>query len=471
MNPLARATAATLALVGGSMAANDAQQAPPKRVLNSVLDEDFIPPWRDDYTHPPTIPPTLSPTLNPTLPPTGEPTTPPTEFPTQAPIPTNAPTLPPPTNAPTPAPPTNPPTKAPVEILVGAGAITTKLEDHYETSCTLLPEIGNFVTETLDIEYFLYLSDVEGSLDDADLQGIVDGSIEPRLHEALVDAGLGCDNSDFLNKYVMVDLSTSGRDLIGSECVVDDDFSLGNNVTDCYTVWGQVEATMWFSPRRRQLQEVTTPFGDREAFSEFTQWMEEAMDSLAGYEIAETDATVVKASFRGFANANEFDEATEVDLQKDLGVDITAAFTDSALSADDGGISLAWGLVAIVVGSLVLIMAIVVVALRRKKNRKAFMEHVQVVEDLALDSKDEIDNVCDIVDDESLFKQDKPLPEKYHVKLESADHDYRWIGEERNQSPIFVATERNKEFRDHLATLKRKKEQEVAAQQYEMAML
>jgi len=487
MNPLVRATAATLALAG-VVAANgnhnsqpqhqlrrELQQQeysigtngiPPKRVRNSIANEPYIPPWRDSLTKSPTFPPTTAP---PTFPPTGLPTLSPTLFPTQAPVPTMAPSPGPPTDPPTVPPPTNPPTKAPIEMIVGAGAITTKLDNYLETSCALLPEIGTFVTETLDIEYALYLNDNAGTLDQLNLQPIIDGSIEPQLHEAIVDVGLGCDGVDFLQKFVMVSLSTSGRDLIGTECEIDQNDFLLTNATDCYAVWGQVEATMWFSPRRR-LQEATTPFGDREAFTAFTQWMEEAMDSLAGYSIEDTDAEVVQASFKGYANVNEFDEATNVDLQKDLGVDITAAFMDSELSADARGINLTWGLLAIVAGAMVLVMALVIVVLRRKRNRKAFMEHVRVVEDLALDSKDEV-NKSAIVDDDDLFKEDNPLPENFKVKLESETHDYRWIGEQRQQTPIFVATERNKEFHDHLATLKRKKEQEVRAQQYEMAML
>ena len=50
-------------------------------------------------------------------------------------------------------------------MIVGAGAITTKLDNYLETSCALLPEIGTFVTETLDIEYALYLNDNAGTLD------------------------------------------------------------------------------------------------------------------------------------------------------------------------------------------------------------------------------------------------------------------------------------------------------------------
>ena len=501
MNPLFRATAATLALVGfsdGSSSssssssiakATDAQQQQlhfvnyktpshlprdeeysigskkysPKRLRN--LSDDFIPPWADSVAE--TDSPTGMPTKRPTVPPTLPPTAIPTESPIQIPVA--------PTNPPTAAPTTNSPTRSPVED----GAITTTTSSNLrETSCTRMPEIGNFVTETLDIEYFLYLNDEEGTLDEGSLQDIVDSSVEPMFHEALVDVGLGCKAADFVSgRHVMVEVSSSGRDLIGAECTIDDDLLEGNaTATECYTVWGQVKATMWFSPRRRNLlrnlQGSTTPFGDREAFNQFTDWIEEALESLDGSSIDGSDADVVKASFQGYVNLNSFD-GTNTDLAKDNGlgsIDIASAFMDSGLSVDDSGIDLVWGLVAVIVGVIVLFSAIIVMVLRSKKRRQAFRDHARVVDDMALDSNDEIHDT-DVVDDDSLFREEESLPEKFMVKLESADHDYRWIGEERTKSPTFVSTERNKEFRDHLATLKRKKDQEILARQYESAMI
>lgn len=426
------------------------------------VEEEFIPPWRDPEPAAPTIntTDTTSAVMDPTASPTESPvTSPPTEPPTGAPIATPVPIV---------------STSAPVEAIesIPDSAISTTFDEASgvkESRCALLPSIGNFVTEILDIEYSLYFIEDE-MLDEESIQDIVDFSVEPRLHDALVEIGMGCNSVDFITaKHVMVDLSSGGNDLVGAQCLVsaENDLSLVN-ATACYQVWGQVEATMWFAPNRRQLQGATTPFGDREAFNEFTEWMEEAFVLLTESD-EEAGSEILKASFQGYANVESVD-GVNTELTQDVSIDRTAALTGAAYSADDGGISLVWGLVAIVAGVMVLATAVLIVVVRRKRNRKALFEHSKVVDNLKLDSKDDLDDDADLVDDEYLFQEEQSLPEKFKVKLEGADHDYRYIGEDRKK-PIFVATERNKQFRDHLDVLKQKKEQEQREKQYESVML
>ena len=506
MSPLFRATAvtvATLALVSsfdGSSNNNnnsnsvvaataDIHRSTQQQLDESYFGEDWIPPWRDTEPYVAVISIT-DPTAGPT-------NTPPTEPPTKA--PTGPPTAPP--QAAATASPTIAPTAStisdvePEDVVndVDPDAVLTTTFDEEtgvnETSCALLPTIGNLVTEVLDIEYLLYLNEGEAIVDENTIQGIVDAFVEPRLHEALVTIGIGCDGANFVTgNHVMVGLSSSGQDLVGAACPIDTlddatDMVLDSNITAtakataCYQVWGQIEATMWFAPRRqrRRLQgSTTTPFGDREAYNVFTEWMEEAVDSLAGSPTTDSDGAtgvqVVKASFQGFGNVNGFD-GTNLDLTtQDTNIDRTAAFMGTAWTTEDGRINDAVGLVAIVAGAMVLCLVVLVVVVRRKKSRQAFLEHAQIVEDMALDSNDDLTDGADLVDDESLFRGDRPLPDNFKLKLESDSHDYRWIGEER-KNPIFVATERNKEFRDHLDVLKRKKEQEVRAKQYKSIML
>lgn len=486
MNPLFRTTAAsvvTLVLVrlsdssGGGVRATDHshhRQAHGSQLHRrneeygigasnaaaGYVEEEFIPPWRDPEPAAPTIniTETTSTGMDPTASPTESPVVSPTEPPTGAPIATPVPIV---------------STSAPVEAIESTpdSAIVATFDEASgikESRCAVLPSIGNFVTEVLDIEYFLYFMEDE-MLDEESIQDIVDSSVEPRLHDALVEVGMGCNSVDFITaKHVMVDLSSGGNDLVGAQCLVsaEDDLLLAN-ATACYQVWGQVEATMWFSPNRRRLQGATTPFGDREAFNEFTEWMEEAFELLT--ESDEAGSEILKASFQGYANVESVD-GVNTELTQDVSIDRTAALMGAAYSADDGGISLVWGLVAIVAGVMVLATAIMIVVVRRKRNRKALFEHSRVVDDLKLDSKDDLDDNADLVDDEYLFQEDESLPEKFKVKLEGADHDYRYIGEDRKK-PIFVATERNKQFRDHLDVLKQKKEQEQRAKQYESVML
>jgi len=432
-----------------------------------ILDEDFVPPWRDPVSSP-TTPSTQSPSQAPT---STRVTTSPTASPTTSPetaSPTRSPTAMPVPIVTTPAP--VEPINVNIDSSSGDVLITTfdEVSGARETSCVNMPAIGTFVTEVFDIEYFLYLDD-EGFDDQNTIQSIVDSYIVPELHDALVDIGMGCNSVDFIsNKNVMVDLMSAGTDIVGAQCLINsigDDGSLAN-ATSCYEVWGKVEATMWFSPRRqRHLQGSTTPFSDREAYNEFTRWMEEAFDSLGG-----GGDGLLKTSFQGFANVNGFD-GTYTELSQDVGVDVTAAFMGTALSVDDSGINIVFGLIAVIMGIMVLGFVVVAAVSRRKRNHKAILEHTRTVEDLELDSKDELNTTTDVVvDDEELFREDRPLPENFKVKLETADHDYRWIGEDR-KNPIFVATERNMKFQDHLNVLRSRKEQEQRERQYESVFL
>lgn len=432
-----------------------------------ILDEDFVPPWKDPVSSPTTAPTTQRPSQAPT-------STRVTASPTAS--PTTSPETAPPTRSRTAIPVPIAATPAPVETInvnidSSTGIVLNTTFDEVsgarETSCINMPAIGTFVTEVFDIEYFLYLDD-EGFDDENTIQSIVDSYIVPELHDALVDIGMGCNSVDFIsNKNVMVDLMSAGTDIVGAQCLINsigDDGSLAN-ATACYEVWGKVEATMWFSPRRqRHLQGSTTPFSDREAYNEFTRWMEEAFDSLGG-----GDSGLLETSFQGFANVNGFD-GTYTELSKDVGVDVAAAFMGTALSVDDSGINIVFGLIAVIVGFMVLGFVVVVAVGRRKRNHKAILEHTRTVEDLELDSKDDLNTTADIVDDDELFREDRPLPDDFKVKLESADHDYRWIGEER-KNPIFVATERNMKFQDHLNVLRSRKEQEQRERQYELVSL
>ena len=445
-----------------------------KRNFNNIFPEEpYVPPWRDPVTTSPTQSPTQSPTTaEPTTaePTTAEPTTAePTPLPT--PIPTKFPT-----NSPTVAPVPIANTPAPVTTIVSdSGAVFTTAFDEEsgkeETSCALMPSIGTFVSEVLDIEYFLYVDDEGINRGEEALQTIIDSTINPQLHDALVDIGMSCEGSDYVTtNYVMVELTTGGNDIVGAQCLVDDADGLLANATACYQVWSQIDATMWFAParRQRQLQAATTPFGDREAFNQFTDWMQQAFESLDGSD-SRNGVQFVEASFRGFVNVNDFDGTTH-DESIGVGTDITSAFMGTAFSVDDGGFNLVFGLIAVIAGVLIFAFVVLFVIIRRKRNQKALMEHAKCVEELELDSKDDLNDTADVVDDESLFREGRPLPEDLKVKLESADHDYRWVGEER-KNPVFVSTERNVEFRDHLNVLKRRKEEEVRLRQYESVML
>lgn len=473
----------------------------------ALRQDEYIPPWRDPVTSTPTLSPTINPTALPTAFPTIQATLHPTISRTADPTanPTFNPTLNPTVN-PT-ANPTVNPTAVPVPVVVtpvvdtpvvDTPVIETPAVDNTSTSvhdlaaisgsifhmkvdeetgaeqttCGVLPSIGKFVSEAIDIEYFLYVED-DGVSEEGSIQAMIDSTIEPQLHDAIVDVGMSCRAGDYLTaKHVMVNFTSGGNAMVGAQCLVDNTDGLIANATACYQVWAQVQATMWFSPSRRQrrLQGTTTPFGDREAFNLFTEWMEDAFDSLdVVVSNDENDVQFVKTSFNGYVNVNDFD-GTTLDELTDVGTDITSAFMGTAFSQEDGGINLVFGLIAIIAGVMVFAFVILVVVVRRRRNRKALFAHARCVDELELDSKDDLPETADVVDDESLFREDRPLPEDLKVKLESADHDYRWVGEERT-NPIFVATERNAEFLDHLDVLRRRREEEERLRQYESVML
>jgi hypothetical protein len=481
---------------------------------------EWIPPWVDAPVSSPTLsfvvtpttpspvvtttasptksPTTNSPTKNPTASPSIKTTSSPTRSPTVAPVPVAivvATTVAPvPVSATTTAIlnlPVSVPTLAPQQQIPSGPAIapteqvvlnTTIYENNggIETSCMLLPSIGTYVTEIFDIEYFLYLGgeNSEETIDIDDVQNIVDSLVEPKLHNALVDNGMGCRGTDFVSsKHTMIYLSSNGRDTVsGTRCPIDEADEFTNpTATSCYQVWGQLEATMWFSPSRRlrQLrqrqrqrhlqQNGATPFGDREAYNEFVSWMEDSFNSLTDTD--NTDAAgagvLQVATFKGFVNINGFD-GTVMEQPQDVGITPTAAFIGSSYAqANDGGpINITFGLIIIVAGVLVLSFVVFFVIMRRKKNRRSYKEHTKCIDELELDSEDDMEYNPNVVNDEDLFQEDRPLPAEYNVTMENADHDYRTCANPsckaclERKDPIFIATEKNIGFLENLSVLR-----------------
>ena len=518
---------------------NNSNTAPRKK--NRNYGEGYIPPWRDPTHTDPII--AISSTPKPTSSPTKFPTNTPTVSPTTA-APTVVPTVAPTIRATT-AYPTRSPTALPTPSPVATETSTTPAPVAFETtikddatdidteetlqfyndvrnttineetgaidtSCVLLPTIGTYVREVLDIEYFLYLADSDSDGDDWDadaVQNMVSSSVEPQLHYSMVELGLGCQSSGFItDKHSMVNLSSSGLDFVGKECTISDedveilglptvDDNDNSNTTTttavCYQVWGRVEATMWFSPRRlrereRRLQvSPTTPFGDREAFIQFTKWMEEAFDSMGATgddsmgATGDDSSSILKASFLGYSNVNNLDGEL-YNINQAGKVDISSAFMGTAFSQDNSGFSLVFGFICVFAGVIVMSFAILFVVVNRRKNQKEILEHARCVEDLQLESHEDMESNPDVVDDESLFEEEHPLPDDYKVKVENSLHDYRTcanpscklcrIGAE-NKKPVFVAIDNQKQFLDHLSVLKDRHRSEQRERSYESVML
>jgi len=489
------------------------------------IGNEWIPPWRD-ITSSPTVSPSYSPSTTTSSPatktPTKFPSKPPSKSPTISPSVSSSlspsirrttpspsirrttplPTTPFPSRYPTFAP-TIPamvttipqlPTLAPTFSLSNPEVLNTTIYDNggIETKCSFMPSIGTFVTEIFDFVYFLYLDGGEqGEVFDVDyVQKAVD-FLETRLHDALVDIGMGCRDAFFNTKYSMVDLSsyvansnsnsdsdesgkeegmTTGRDKVGSRCPIDDEHAPAN-VTSCYQVLGQLEATMWFPPgrrRRRKLQQNSigaTPFGDREAFNEFASWMDDSIESLA-----DTNPGVLQSTFNGFVNVNGFDGAV-MEQTQNVGITPTSSLMGSAYAVDNGGaINITFGLIVIVAGVLALSFVVFFVVVGRRKNRRAFLEHARCVDELQLDSINDQENP-DVVDDASLFREERPLPVEYKVTMEKADHDYRTCANPtcraclERKDPMFIATEKDKGFLENLSVLQDEKYLQDGSQQ------
>lgn len=377
--------------------------------------------------------------------------------------------------------------------------IDTTIDEYGDitTNCTVLPTKGAVVTEVLDFEYFIYLTngeanptmDTDADADVDDVQKIINSLIMPSLHDYIVDRGMDC--RDYRTQHSLVSLTSLvgsnnsagndefaqqqqqegillGRDTtVGARCSIDVDNNnnrIPTNATSCYQAWGQIQATMWFSPTRRrrhrrdrQLQQTTnspTPFGDREAFNGFASLVDNGFESLILTPLSnnhtDTGVNVLKTTFQGFVNVNGFD-GTVMEYPHGLGISPTAALMGSsyAAAANDGPINITLGVIVIVAGVMTLSFVVLFGVMRQRRKRRAYLEHAKAVdEELYMDTKDDDagSNFDVVVDDASLFREDRPLPKEYEVTMENNDHDYRTCANPicnaclQRKDPIFIAT-------------------------------
>ena len=78
--------------------------------------------------------------------------------------------------------------------------IDTTIDEYGDitTNCTVLPTKGAVVTEVLDFEYFIFLTngeanptmDTDAGADVDDVQKIINSLIMPSLHDYIVDRGM-----------------------------------------------------------------------------------------------------------------------------------------------------------------------------------------------------------------------------------------------------------------------------------------
>jgi hypothetical protein len=333
--------------------------------------------------------------------------------------------------------PTESPTDSPTETPESYVATSFKSNGGEETNCSYVPQsTGESVTETLDMEYFLYLSEVAAPTSDtAAVQSIVD-SLQPKLHDTLVDIAFNCSGlSEQAFSIVQLSNDGPGTDLVGASCPLDAGHTAASS---CHQVWAQMTVTLWFSgnnSRRRDLQ--STPFGGQSAFYQFVDWVEAAFAALP-----DTQAGILGTEFKGFANLGGFDGTTLSDPQQ-FG-DTTDSFIDSNKSIQNTGLPFSYGHAMIVLAALVMTTLVVLILGRRWRNGRAVRKHLKEVH---LDNLDEMEEDGVIVDDASLFQEEPPLPEEFEVQLEDLHHDYRTCASPscraclQRKDPQFVLTD------------------------------
>ncbi len=303
----------------------------------------------------------------------------------------------------------------------------------------------------VEFEYFLYLGPpADGT---ADAISLVD-SLEVTLHEALVAIAMTC--SDFADaKYSVVGLSKGASDSVEGLC----DASNGPvEATSCYKVLASITVTMWNAIWRRQRKLQNNLIGGGVSFDQFVEWLLEAMSTVQNQEEG-----ILEVAFNGFVNLDGI-AGTELSDHTDISSDPTNAFIGSAdSSTDTGGGDFSYGIAAIAVGGVALALIVVFAVSRHRRSHRAILQHVKHVDELRLDTFDELDTKTRIVDDDSLFEHtENLLPNDYEVQLEDIDHDYRTCASPtcrvclERREPIFVPTEK-RDFLRHLSDLRPEK--------------
>ncbi|KAG7350426.1 hypothetical protein IV203_009786 [Nitzschia inconspicua] len=318
-----------------------------------------------------------------------------------------------------------------------------------ETRCSHVPaSSGMPVTETVDLEYFLYLNENAVTAESnatmtttEEAQDIVDSLLQPKLHNILADVAFNCsDLAQQAFSIVMLSNDGPGTDLVVAPCTLE---AGPSDATACYQVWAQMTVTIWFSDNSRRVLErnlQNTPFGGQSAFYQFVDWLETAFSVLP-----EADAGVVGTDFKGFVNMGGLGGTSLSDPQQ-FG-DTPSSLIESSKSIKQSGMPFSYGQAMIVLAGLIMVTLLVFILKRRWRNDRALRKHLEEVDDLHLDTIDEMEEYPIIVDDASLFQEKRPLPEEFEVQLEDLHHDYRTCASPscraclQRKDPQFVLTD------------------------------
>ncbi|KAG7339247.1 hypothetical protein IV203_002129 [Nitzschia inconspicua] len=298
-----------------------------------------------------------------------------------------------------------------------------------ETRCSYVPESsGMSVTEIVHLEYFLYLNEnvmamesntTTTTMTTEEAQDIVDSLLQPKLHNTVADVAFNC---SYLPQQafsiVMLSNDGPGTDLIVAPCTLE---AGPSDATACYQVWAHMTVTIWFSDNSRRVLErnlQNTPFGGQSAFYQFVDWLETAFSVLP-----EAEAGVVGTEFKGFVNMGSLGGTSLSDPQQ-FG-DTPSSLIESSKSIKQSGMPFSYGQAMIVLAGLIMVTLLVFILKRRWRNDREVRKHLEEVDDLHLDTIDEMEEYPVIVDDASLFQENRPLPEEFEVQLEDLHHDYR----------------------------------------------
>lgn len=363
----------------------------------------------------------------------------------------------------------------------------------HNTTCTFVPSVGVQMTSSLNLQYKIYFSDDDTStvVNDYDATLAFVAQLETQLHHALVNVAMPCDL--YVNAtYAMVGLTTGMPDTVQDFCDLASGDATPPTAVACREVVAPLTLTLWYLPairhyqRQRRLQGIPP-----DALSQLTVWLKLAFESLT-LTTAAQDAGVAQIVFDGYLGIDSVGGGLQLPEGQVASKDSTDALNDSVLTQsnanqNNGFVWGSYGIPVLVVGVALLSVTVIFYVRQRQRNHKAYEQHIKEVDNLKLDTQDEMDvHATQIVDDESLFvggmhaegegsddvdgnepyphHNQRSLPSEYVVQLEDANHDYRTCASPtcrlclQKPHPTFVHAEQ-KDFDRHLSDLKPEKYQ------------
>ena len=435
---------------GGGGGGQPAAGAPPGGAMCGGMNANTCPPTRAPTTSPSTRPtpapsafPTKQPSSSPSFEPTisAAPSRSPSSHPSSLPsaLPSGTPSSTPSQSSAPSLQPSSEPTKDPSSSPSAAPSLShaptmpiwdLQIVNGVDNSTCIQspPSNGTIETDSFQFQYDLIVAP-NMTLEQA--QAVATG-LESRLHLALSRKVLTC-NYLAQSPFDIVGLTSGSPDQVQANASC----SATHTGYECFVVDAQITGTIYFYPtvgRRRRMV-------DQAVVDEFIMLLKTVLPTLAGGPV------VSGVDFQGFTNAAVVPGAPNDSSLGNSGAIPQSNNSNSSALLGKSRFSIIGGCVMAIAGiGLIAVMALVI--RRRRSRAKAYLEHLDQVNDLQLDPETmaEINQQEYIVDDDDNDSFDGTKFQ--HIKLEDEKHDYRTCASpscraclEKAQQPIFIATE------------------------------